>query len=134
MRVKGKNDLLPFQRGLLLSCNALPQLHRFVSNKFPDDDTNILTYHLSQDVLELLFGMWRIAGRTHTNPDAVNLKRRVRKTLLGRNPELLLGETSVALNRLEVDYDPIVTVKVIRVISKNESTFIHAALEYKISN
>lgn len=101
MRVTGKKKLLPFQEGILMSCRALPILHKFLQDQFPDEKIEICTTHLNQDVLEQLFALVRMLGGHISNPSPLEFVRRLRNILLGRCPEVLLNQRG-----LNVDIDP----------------------------
>jgi len=113
MRVEGKTDLLPFQRGAILTCTAMPMLHDHLTKLFPQETLEIFTYRLNQDVLEQLFALVRAAGATYTHPSPVEFKYRIRKVLLGRNPEIVLNDkkTNVKKERTNEKFQ-ILTLKV----------------------
>jgi len=90
MRVGKRKKTLPFQEAIALSCQSLPKLYESLCEQFPGENVEILTYFLNQDVVEQLFALFRMFGGTHTNPSPVEVKHRMRKVLLGRNPEILL--------------------------------------------
>jgi len=113
MRVEGKKNCLPFQDGIIMSCRGLPLLREQIVNMFPGKKIEILTYHLNQDVLEQLFSLMRITSGTYTNPTPVDFKRRMRKVLLGRNPQILLKDKKLnVMIDATNDQDQILTFKV----------------------
>jgi len=95
MRVVGRKKLLPFQEGILMSCRSLPILHRNLQRMFPSEKIEILTTHLNQDVLEQFFALIRMAGRHIPNPTPIEFQRRLRRILLGKNPQILLNQATL---------------------------------------
>jgi len=113
MRVVGKKDTLPFQDGIVMSCHALPLLHLELEGLLPGQKIEIFTYNLNQDVLEQLFSLMRISSGPRTNPSPIDFKRRLRKVLLGRNPQILLQDKrlNVMIDKTD-DQHQILTFKV----------------------
>lgn len=87
VKVGNKNNMYPFQKGILVSCQSLLKLYQFLNAKFGLD--YILTYRLNQDGLEHFYGYLRQMGSSHQHPSAVQVKFRLRAYLLGKNCELV---------------------------------------------
>ena len=81
MRAPKKKSLLPFQKGILISNNSLPQLFEYLKGKYKIEF--ILTYRLNQDILENFFSAIRSKGGLHDHPTALEFKYRLRSYLLG---------------------------------------------------
>lgn len=60
MRCKGKNTLLTFQKGILISIKSTQLLFKDLMEKY--DISYILTHRLNQDSLESLFSIVRSRG------------------------------------------------------------------------
>lgn len=95
MRVTGRQNMLPFQEGIVMGCRALPILHKFLTETFPDTKIEICTTHLNQDCLEQLFALIRMLGGHIGNPTPPEVTRRLRNVLLGNQPELVLDRRAV---------------------------------------
>lgn len=96
LRVGSSRTLLPFQKGILISSNALPMLFADLKTRFGVD--YVLTYRLNQDVLEAFFGVIRSIGGLHDHPTAMEFEYRLRKFLLGRNQTMLCQEYAANVN------------------------------------
>jgi hypothetical protein len=66
IRVKGRNKMLPFQVGFVISANAILQLFEYIGQY--SDVRYIFTHRLSQDVLESTFSQIRGFGRFYDHP------------------------------------------------------------------
>jgi hypothetical protein len=86
MRVEGHQSMLPFQKGVVMNCTALPQLYEEITTKFPNI-SYLLTYRLNQDLLENLFASIRAAGITYSAPLPTEFKYRLRRYILSKNPQ-----------------------------------------------
>ena len=93
MRVKGKSSLMPFQKGIIQSNNALKLLFKDLKEIFGLN--YILTYRLNQDVLEQFFGQMRSKGGLYDHPDALDFRYRLRNFILGRNEGSMSEEANV---------------------------------------
>lgn len=95
---------LPFQCGLMLNCRALPVLYDQLQELFPLENVEICTMNFNQDALERFFGVIRAMGGSHTSPNALSFKYRIRRYLTLKNPELLIkdSENNVQLEETEV--------------------------------
>lgn len=94
MRRKGGRKgaaLIFYQKGVLLNCRALPLLHTVISDMFPEEDINIATWHLSQDVLESLFSILRAMGGTNTTPSPLEIRYRLRRYMVQKVPDFILN-------------------------------------------
>ena len=95
MRVKGKSCLMPFQKGIIQSNNALKLLFNDLKDNFALNYSNILTYRLNQNVLEHFFGQMRSKGALYDHPDALDLRYRLRNFIFGRNEDSMSEEANV---------------------------------------
>jgi hypothetical protein len=102
LRKRGPKNpgLLPFQRGLMLNCRALPALFAELQEIFPSEEMLVCTMNINQDTLERFFGVIRAMGATHTSPNALQFKQRMRRYLLLQNPDMLIKNSS---NNVEVE-------------------------------
>lgn len=82
MRAPKKQQMLPFQKGILISNSSLPALFNYLQEKF--DIKYILTCCLNQDVIENFFSAIRAKGGLHDHPTALEFKYRLRSYLLGK--------------------------------------------------
>lgn len=78
---KQRKELLPCQRGILLSINSLKRLYRDLKENF--GITYILTRRLNQDPLESFFSIVRALGRTNDNPSPSSFNSRMKILLFG---------------------------------------------------
>jgi len=93
MRKKGSKKgakMIFFQKGILLNCRSLPLLHSVLTDMFPEENINIETWYLSQDVLESLFSVLRAMGG-NTRPNALEVKYRLRRYMVQREPDFILN-------------------------------------------
>lgn len=79
MKVGNRKNLLPFQKGILISNSSLQNLYCDLSKKFNVDDLQIYitTNRLNQDVLENLFYI-RAMGAANDKPTALDIRYRLR--------------------------------------------------------
>lgn len=84
MQVGNRKQLLPFQKGLLMSINSLFGLHADLLSR---GIKYILTGRLNQDCLENLFSQIRGIGRFYQHPPPKEVKHRLRLLLLGKNAQ-----------------------------------------------
>lgn len=82
MRVKGQTNLLPFQKGFLISINSIRGLFRELKS---DGYSYILTYRLNQDVLESYFSQIRGIGRFYDHPLPTTVTQRIKSLILCKN-------------------------------------------------
>lgn len=87
MRVCGKTQLFPFQKGIIQSCQALGNLYEMVKKTW--NVSYLLTYRITQDGIEHFFGKIRQMGGPNDYPSPLSFKYRIRAHLLGREPGLL---------------------------------------------
>lgn len=87
MRVRGKNFLYQFQKGIIMSSKSLNKLYEMLNEKY--NVTYLLTYRLNQDCLEHFFCCLRQMGGNNDNPSPVQIKYRVKKYLLGKEIALM---------------------------------------------
>jgi hypothetical protein len=120
IRQIGSKSMLPFQRGILMTCivmkQFLPEMRSLYGLKF------VMTSRLNQDCLENFFSRVRALGRTYDHPGPAEFLHRVRLLVLGQCPELVVEGTVV-----EFEQDEIPTVSVMSTvqqpISNNVSMF-----------
>ncbi|XP_039968287.1 uncharacterized protein LOC120780084 [Bactrocera tryoni] len=98
MRVIGKNGLLPFQKDILQSNNALKLLLDDLRQQYKIN--YVLNYRLNQDVLENLFGVIRSKGGLHDHPDRQEFKYRLRSYILGHNEGTFTEEGNVEVDNI----------------------------------
>lgn len=80
-RVKGKKEMQPFQKGILMNNKALPLLLESLKQygvKY------IITRRLNQDCLESFFGVIRSRGGLHDHPSPKEFTYRLRNCILGK--------------------------------------------------
>lgn len=82
MRVKGQKNLLPFQKGFLISINSIRGLFKELKS---DGYSYILTYRLNQDVLESYFSQIRGIGRFYDHPLPTTVTQRIKSLILCKN-------------------------------------------------
>lgn len=85
--------MIYFQKGVLLNCKALPLLHNVLSNMFPEEKICINTWFLNQDCLESLFSVLRAMGSTHISPGPLEMKYRIRRYMVQREPDFNLSSS-----------------------------------------
>ncbi|KFM70956.1 Transposable element P transposase, partial [Stegodyphus mimosarum] len=66
LRVQGKSNMLPFQKGIIISINSLFDLHQDLKSSY--DAKYILTSRLTHDALESLFSQIRGLDRFNDHP------------------------------------------------------------------
>lgn len=82
-RAIGKKALLPCQKGLIQSINALQMMYKELKEK--EGITYLLTRRLNQDPLECLFGYLRsMGGGLHDHPSALEFENRLKKCSMGK--------------------------------------------------
>ncbi len=92
MKIKGKKTMLPFQKGILMSINAIKGLHEACSNQ---GLTFIMTTHVNQDNLENLFSRIRCITANNTHPSPVEAMRRLRILLIGGGHDIVVKNPAV---------------------------------------
>lgn len=80
--IPNKNHLEPFQKGVIMTNNALKMLHEYVAEKYKM--SYICKSRLNQDVLEHFFGAIRSKGGLYDHPTPKEFKYRMRKYILGK--------------------------------------------------
>lgn len=86
MEVCSKKKKFQFQKGILISCNALPRLYEMLKEKY--GVSYLMTNRLSQDGLEHFFGCLRKMGGLCDHPHPVQVKQRLRVHVLGKQESL----------------------------------------------
>lgn len=79
MRVVGKRNILPFQKGILISISSLLDLYE---DQKAQCLKYIMTCRLTQDVLESFFGQLRGVGRFNDHPSPTEIIYRFRRLLM----------------------------------------------------
>lgn len=87
MRVAGKKNLLPFQKGFLISINSIKGLYSDLKN---EGYLYLMTSRCNQDVLEGYFSMIRGFGRFYDHPLPTAVSQRIKSLLLSRNASSLI--------------------------------------------
>ncbi|XP_046811334.1 uncharacterized protein LOC124420920 [Lucilia cuprina] len=96
--IPGRKCLEPFQKGILMTNNALIMLHEYVKKY---DMKYIVTSRLNQDVLEHFFGAIRSKGGLNDHSSPRDFKFRLRKYILAKNTEHLNGKGNVEVDTTE---------------------------------
>ena len=101
MRVKHaqRKGLYMFQKGVVLSSHSLIGLHNMLRKSFGVE--YILTRKLNQDNLEHLFGCIRQMHGPYEHPNAITVKFRLKKLLLGKDVALLSEKANVTTDNLD---------------------------------
>ena len=94
MRCNNRKTLVPFQRGIIISCKSLLNLFEELREK--RGVKFLLTSHLNQDCLENFFSCVRGTGGTYTHPTTSECINRIRSLIVGRAPDIVLDTTSTA--------------------------------------
>lgn len=106
LRVGKHKSMLPFQKGIVTSINALRMLFDNLKNDY--NITYLLTYRSNQDPLELFFGVMRAKGGLYDHPTALEFKYRLRNFLLGKNECIMSNFSNVEKDSnitIEMDID-----------------------------
>lgn len=82
LQVCGSNKMYPFQKGILISCTALPKLYNMLNEKY--GISFLLTTRHSQVGLEHFFSTLRKSGGFCDHPDPVSVKYRLRAHILSK--------------------------------------------------
>lgn len=96
MRIVGRANLLPFQKGWIISISSLIELLHFLQQyglKY------VITSRLNQDALESLFSQIRGLGHFYDHPLPIDFKYRLRQVLLCN--KLPLPSASVATKEID---------------------------------
>ncbi|CAD7077544.1 unnamed protein product [Hermetia illucens] len=115
LRVRGKTTLLPFQKGIIQTNNALVQLFDQLQQNC--GTKYILTHRLNQDVLENFFSIIRSKGGLHDHPDQLEFKYRLRLHIMGHNEGAVSTATNTDVDDTP-DLDPIFTGKVLHSLTQ----------------
>lgn len=103
MRVGTHKSMIPFQRGISLTCNSLPSLFNYLQDTFGHDQVKyLMTYRLNQDVLENTFSYIRRMGGNNDHPNALQFQHRLRWYILGKYS---MDFFSLQTNTVPVDKD-----------------------------
>ena len=97
MHAIGKKSLLPFQKGMLISINALKGLYQDLKSFHHIE--YLLTARLNQDPAENTFTQVRGIGHSHTHPGPVDCANRLRLIMLGKNCNVIVENPSVAMEK-----------------------------------
>ncbi|GBN83812.1 hypothetical protein AVEN_14632-1 [Araneus ventricosus] len=101
MRLQGKESLVPFQKGILISISSLSGLWNDLKNfKF----SYILTSRLTQDSLESLFSQIRGAGRFYDHPSSLEVIYRLRNLLLANKLPILSSKVNTREDSINEGY------------------------------
>lgn len=77
-----KNTMEFFQKGIVMSCNALEMLYVYLNEHY--NVQFIYTYRLNQDILENFFFAIRSKGGLPDHSSPKQFKYRIRKYILGK--------------------------------------------------
>lgn len=117
LRVSGK--FLPFQKGILISCQSLKTLYNSLHERF--SMSYILTRRLNQDVLEHFFSVIRQMGRCHDHPTPLSFQHRLKIYIMGKETTALSSNTNTA----ECESTPSVAGGIQEITDASESTISH---------
>ena len=92
MRVHKFNNLIQFQKGVIISIRSLRQLRTDLNKKY--GLTYLLTRRLNQDVLENFFSYIRGMGGANDHPDPLSFVHRLKWHILGRHSEALFTDNT----------------------------------------
>ncbi|XP_071578674.1 uncharacterized protein [Temnothorax nylanderi] len=87
IRVGNRKDLMPFQKGILISNASLLDLFQDLTTQYPANVKYLLTRRLQQDILENFFSYVRGMGATKDNPSAYDFRYRLRWYILGKHSQ-----------------------------------------------
>lgn len=90
MRVGKHREIIPFQKGMLLSNRSLLEMFDYLKKKYKIE--YILTARLNQDVLENLFAYIREMGGANDHPSPLDFTYRLRWYILGKNSAAIFTE------------------------------------------
>lgn len=90
MRVGKHKEIIPFQKGILLTNLSLNQMFDYLKTKFPIE--YILTSRLNQDVLENFFSYIRGMGGANDHPSPMDFTYRLRWYILGKKSSAVFTE------------------------------------------
>lgn len=97
MRVGKRSNLLPFQKGILISNESLKNLYNDMKMMFENTQypvTYIMTTRLNQNVVENLFAYIRAMKACNDRPTALDLRYRFRWYILGKHSTDVFTEGS----------------------------------------
>ncbi|XP_011861392.1 PREDICTED: uncharacterized protein LOC105558377, partial [Vollenhovia emeryi] len=87
MRVGSRKELMPFQKGILVSNQSIRGLFQYLQRKYPEECQYIITRRLQQDILENFFSYLRGMGSTKDHPSAYDFRYRIRWYVLGKHSQ-----------------------------------------------
>lgn len=90
LRVGKHKELIPFQKGILLSNKSLIEMFQYLTEKYKIE--YIMTYRLNQDVLENFFAYIRGMGGPNDHPSPMDFKYRLRWYILGKHSSAIFTE------------------------------------------
>lgn len=99
IRVGKHKNLIPFQKGILLSNSSLADMYDYLHEKYNIE--YILTSRLNQDVLENFFAYIRGMGGPNDHPSPLEFKYRLRWYILGKNSSAIFTENRNTLESSE---------------------------------
>lgn len=134
MRVGKKNNLLPFQKGILINNESLKNLYNdikimFENNQYPV--TYIMTTRLNQDVVENLFAYIRAMGACNDRPTAFDLRYRFRWYILGKHSTDIFTEGSNTIVQNLADDETCLTSMSDELSNSNEENAENNQLDYE---
>ena len=97
MRVGTHKSLIPFQKGILMSINALKLIFDDLKDNY--HIKYLLTYRLNQDPLELFFGVMRAKGGLYDHPSCLQFKYRLRSFILGKNESIISEHANIEIDK-----------------------------------
>lgn len=98
MRVKGKQSLLPFQKGILVSISSIRGLYQEISD---EGKICLLTAHCNSDPSENFFSCIRTLGVANDHPGPVDCMNRIRLLVMSRDAQIVVKNSSVEIEPTE---------------------------------
>lgn len=121
MRVMGKTELLPFQKGFLISINSLKGLYEDLKS---EGYTYIMAARCNQDILESYFSLVRGLGRFYDHPLPTAVSQRIKALLLGRS-----AATIVTSGNCQSEDVPTLSVDILNNLESSEEGIEEEAIE-----
>lgn len=90
MRIGKHEQLIPFQKGILLTNRSLAEMFDYLREKYSVE--YILTSRLNQDVLENFFAYIRGMGGANDHPSPLDFRYRMRWFILGKHSAAIFTE------------------------------------------
>ena len=119
-RVKGRQSLLPFQKGIMASSRATLQLFHYLRERL--NIQYILTHRLTQDCLESYFARVRGQGGFSDHPSPVETQNRIRALLIGSTDGTIVSNSCNVEYDLDTDANTLTATLLPHLLNKNKSS------------